>query len=123
MATVSNQDIQAFVAGPPMQLQQAAACMQDATAEPAAPPTPQSFTPPPAQTPARESKGDILIELRNVHKSFGGKAVLRGTNITIRRGEAVGIIGSSGSGKSTTLRLMAGLMAPDWVRCTAPPKR
>lgn len=58
----------------------------------------------------------MLIELRNVHKSFGSKRVLRGSNITIRRGEAVGIIGGSGSGKSTTLRIMAGLMAPDWVR-------
>ena len=58
----------------------------------------------------------VLIELRNVHKSFGSKRVLRGSNITIRRGEAVGIIGGSGSGKSTTLRIMAGLMAPDWVR-------
>ena len=58
----------------------------------------------------------VLIELDNVHKRFGSKRVLQGCNIQIRRGEAVGIIGGSGSGKSTTLRLMAGLMAPDWVR-------
>ena len=58
----------------------------------------------------------VLIELDDVHKRFGSKRVLQGCNIQIRRGEAVGIIGGSGSGKSTTLRLMAGLMAPDWVR-------
>ena len=58
----------------------------------------------------------VLIELADVHKCFGSKRVLQGCNIQIRRGEAVGIIGGSGSGKSTTLRLMAGLMAPDWVR-------
>lgn len=76
-------------------------------------------TSPISQQPSASANGkpeaDILVELRNVHKAFGEKKVLRGCNITIRRGEAVGIIGSSGSGKSTTLRLMAGLVAPDWV--------
>lgn len=54
-----------------------------------------------------------LIELINVSKSFGSKQILRDATISIRRGEAVGIIGGSGTGKSTTLRLMAGLLAPD----------
>ena len=58
----------------------------------------------------------MLIELRDVWKSFGGKHILKGANIRIRRGEAVGIIGGSGTGKSTTLRLMAGLLMPDRVR-------
>lgn len=71
----------------------------------------------PTQPVSSRPEADILVEMRNVHKAFGEKKVLRGCNITIRRGEAVGIIGSSGSGKSTTLRLMAGLVAPDWV-CT-----
>ena len=44
------------------------------------------------------------------------KHILRGASFKIRRGEAVGIIGSSGTGKSTTLRLAAGLLAPDRVR-------
>ncbi|KAK9809513.1 hypothetical protein WJX73_007062 [Symbiochloris irregularis] len=68
----------------------------------------------PAPSANSQPEADILVEMRNVHKAFGEKKVLRGCNITIRRGEAVGIIGSSGSGKSTTLRLMAGLVAPDW---------
>jgi ABC-type transporter Mla maintaining outer membrane lipid asymmetry ATPase subunit MlaF len=56
---------------------------------------------------------DVLVEFRNVHKSFGDKRILNGASFKIRRGEAVGIIGASGTGKSTTLRLTAGLLAPD----------
>ena len=63
---------------------------------------------------------EVLIELKDVWKSFGSKHILRGANIKIRRGEAVGIIGGSGTGKSTTLRLMAGLLMPDKV-CTPCP--
>lgn len=69
-----------------------------------------------AQVSAPENDSDVLIELRDVWKSFGSNDILRGCNIKIRRGEAVGIIGGSGTGKSTTLRLMAGLLAPDRVR-------
>jgi ABC-type transporter Mla maintaining outer membrane lipid asymmetry ATPase subunit MlaF len=58
-------------------------------------------------------EGDVLIEFKDVHKSFGSKKILRGASFKIRRGEAVGIIGSSGTGKSTTLRLAAGLLQPD----------
>ena len=50
------------------------------------------------------------------------KHILRGATFKIRRGEAVGIIGSSGTGKSTTLRLAAGLLEPDRVRALQLPQ-
>lgn len=54
-----------------------------------------------------------LIELKDITKAFGSKVVLDHVNLTIYRGEALGIIGPSGTGKSTILRIMAGLMLPD----------
>lgn len=52
------------------------------------------------------------VELSNIHLTLGDKQVLRGLNIEIRRGEALAIIGTSGTGKSTTLRLISGLLMP-----------
>jgi phospholipid/cholesterol/gamma-HCH transport system ATP-binding protein len=54
-----------------------------------------------------------LIELKGISKSFGSNKVLDNVDLTIYRGEAVGIIGPSGTGKSTVLRIIAGLMTPD----------
>lgn len=54
-----------------------------------------------------------LIELKGVSKAFGGHAVLDSIDLTIYRGEALAIIGPSGTGKSTILRILAGLLAPD----------
>ncbi|KAL6768856.1 hypothetical protein ACKKBF_B16510 [Auxenochlorella protothecoides x Auxenochlorella symbiontica] len=60
-----------------------------------------------------QSASETLIEFRDVYKSFGDKHILRGASFCVRRGEAVGIIGGSGTGKSTTLRIAAGLLQPD----------
>jgi phospholipid/cholesterol/gamma-HCH transport system ATP-binding protein len=54
-----------------------------------------------------------LIELKGVSKSFGDNKVLDNVDLTIYQGEALGIIGPSGTGKSTILRVIAGLTAPD----------
>lgn len=47
---------------------------------------------------------DLILEYRNVHKSFKNVHVLRGVSLTVAKGETVVIIGKSGSGKSTILR-------------------
>ena len=54
-----------------------------------------------------------LIELKGVSKAFGNNVVLDAVDLTIHRGEALAIIGPSGTGKSTILRIIAGLLAPD----------
>ncbi len=54
-----------------------------------------------------------LIELKGISKTFGSNVVLDNVDLTIYRGEALGIIGPSGTGKSTILRIIAGLLAPD----------
>ena len=54
-----------------------------------------------------------LIELKGVSKSFGDNIILDQVDLTLARGEALGIIGPSGTGKSTILRIIAGLTPPD----------
>ncbi|MFV0336333.1 MAG: ABC transporter ATP-binding protein [Tropicimonas sp.] len=54
-----------------------------------------------------------MIRLEDVHKSFGGKQVLRGVTLEVPRGESMVIIGGSGSGKSVTLKCILGLLPPD----------
>lgn len=54
-----------------------------------------------------------MIELIDIHKSFGNKHVLRGVNLKINKGESVVVIGGSGSGKSVLLKHIIGLLKPD----------
>lgn len=54
-----------------------------------------------------------LIELKGISKKFGQKAILDEVDLTIYEGEALVIIGPSGTGKSTILRIIAGLLSPD----------
>lgn len=54
-----------------------------------------------------------MVEIRNLHKSFGGQHVLRGVNLQIAQGEIVVVIGRSGEGKSVLLKHLMGLLKPD----------
>ena len=53
-----------------------------------------------------------LIEVKDLHKSFGSLEVLKGINVTVGEGEVVTVIGPSGSGKSTFLRCLNKLEEP-----------
>jgi phospholipid/cholesterol/gamma-HCH transport system ATP-binding protein len=54
-----------------------------------------------------------MIEVIDVHKSFGELQVLRGINLTVEKGESMTVIGGSGSGKSVLLKHVIGLLFPD----------
>ena len=54
-----------------------------------------------------------MIEITNLHKSFGSLQVLRGVNLTVEKGESMTVIGGSGSGKSVLIKHIIGLLFPD----------
>lgn len=54
-----------------------------------------------------------MIEIKDLHKSFGSKKVLQGVNLTINKGETIVIIGRSGCGKSVLIKHIVGLLEPD----------
>ena len=54
-----------------------------------------------------------MIELKQVSKSFGNRHILNGVNLSVAGGETLVILGASGSGKSTILKLIIGLLQPD----------
>ena len=54
-----------------------------------------------------------MIEVRNIHKSFGSLQVLKGVDLTVEKGEIVSIIGKSGAGKTTLLQIIGTLDMPD----------
>jgi len=56
---------------------------------------------------------EAVIEIKDLKKSFGDKAILKGINLTVNKGENVVILGKSGSGKSVTIKCIAGLLTQD----------
>jgi polar amino acid transport system permease protein len=64
--------------------------------------------------PTEETTIEPFVTVRNVHKAYGSREVLRGIDLEVRKGEVVVIMGPSGSGKSTLLRLVNHLEAVDW---------
>ena len=65
------------------------------------------------QRETREHKDEPFVVCTDVHKSYGPNHVLRGIDMTVKRGEVVTIMGPSGSGKSTLLRMVNHLEAID----------
>jgi len=73
---------------------------------------PARSAPLPQRDTALNDPTELILELENVGKSFD-YPVLKGVSLQIRQGETLGVLGKSGSGKSVTLKLIAGLLKPD----------
>ena len=63
---------------------------------------------------------DVIVQMRNVHKGFGAKQVLKGVTFELERGTNAVVLGGSGTGKSVTIKHVVGLLKPDkgevWVK-------
>jgi ABC-2 type transport system ATP-binding protein len=64
-------------------------------------------------TAAPAPGGDIAISVEGLTKSFDGRVVVRDLTIQVRRGLIYGFLGPNGSGKTTTIRMLCGLLTPD----------
>lgn len=56
---------------------------------------------------------DFVIDVKGLNKHFGEKHVVKDVSLQVKRGEIYGFIGPNGSGKTTTIRMMCGLLTPD----------
>ncbi len=61
---------------------------------------------------------ELVIDVENLNKSFGAKHVVRDFSLQVRRGEIYGFLGPNGSGKTTSIRMLCGLLRPDSGRGT-----
>jgi branched-chain amino acid transport system ATP-binding protein len=62
---------------------------------------------------SERSELGILLDVANLHASYGAVEVLRGIDLRVREGEIVALLGTNGAGKSTILRCISGLMGTD----------
>ena len=75
----------------------------------------------PAGQPAADAAGreaasdqrDIVIDVHGLTKRYGGRAVVENFSIRVERGQIFGFLGPNGSGKTTTIRMLCGLLTPD----------
>src|ERR671919_848620 len=58
-------------------------------------------------------RNDLAIDVRGLNKSFGKKHVVKDFSLQVRRGEIYGFLGPNGSGKTTSIRMICGLLKPD----------
>jgi len=57
--------------------------------------------------------GDVVIDVRGLNKHFGENHAVKDLTLTVRRGEIFGFLGPNGSGKTTSIRMLCGLLTPD----------
>ena len=66
-----------------------------------------------AQKGPQKAPQDIVIDVHHLTKKFDGKAVVRDLSMQVKRGTIYGFLGPNGSGKTTTIRMLCGLLTPD----------
>lgn len=54
-----------------------------------------------------------LLEIKGLSKSYDGREVVKGVDLTVKRGEIVGLLGPNGAGKTTTFYMVVGIIAPN----------
>jgi ABC-2 type transport system ATP-binding protein len=59
------------------------------------------------------AESEIVIDVEGLTKSFGGRPVVKNLSMQVRRGLIYGFLGPNGSGKTTTIRMLCGLLTPD----------
>ncbi|UNC91401.1 ABC transporter ATP-binding protein [Candidatus Contubernalis alkaliaceticus] len=58
-------------------------------------------------------KNDVVLRIENLHKSYGEKKIIDGVELSVRKGDIYGFLGPNGSGKTTTIRMILGLISLD----------
>ena len=53
-----------------------------------------------------------LLEIKNLYKNYGEKQVLNNITLTVPRGKIIGLLGKNGTGKTTLIKLINGLLTP-----------
>lgn len=71
------------------------------------------MTPDVASPPPVAAEPGIVIDVEGLTKSFGGRPVVKNLSMQVRRGLIYGFLGPNGSGKTTTIRMLCGLLTPD----------
>ena len=56
---------------------------------------------------------ELAIDVQGLNKSFGAKHVVKDFSLQVKRGEIYGFLGPNGSGKTTSIRMICGLLKPD----------
>ena len=69
--------------------------------------------PDPLQSASPAAADDVIVDVRDVHYSVDGRAIFSNLNITVRRGRITAVMGPSGTGKTTLMRLITGQIFAD----------
>ena len=62
---------------------------------------------------AAESAAKLLVDAKNINKSYGDRIIVKDVTMRIARGDRIGIVGPNGAGKTTLLNMLTGTLAPD----------